>query len=303
MRMLRLGGEQVKEMLREQFPELAPHSLELLGEGWDNTAWLVNGTYVFRFPRRQLGADCLQAEIAVLPRIAQRLPRPISVPTMIGEPAGGYPWRFAGSPLLPGQPAAEARLTNEDRLRLAEPLAEFLRELHAISYEAAIGLGARPDPLGRFDFPKRIAKILHKLETAARKQFLTDPKPYLAILEKARQLSVGEASALVHGDLYSLHLLVDDRRRLAGIIDWGDVHAGHVAVDLMLAFSFLPPAARRRFFEVYGETQEADLHLARFRALDHTLSLIHYADEIGNEPLLNESLQSLQFLATPCRLL
>ena len=50
-----LSGVQPRGLIQEQFPELAPVALERLVECWDNTAWLANRTYVFRFPRRQLG--------------------------------------------------------------------------------------------------------------------------------------------------------------------------------------------------------------------------------------------------------
>jgi len=77
-----LTAELAKRLIDEQFPELSPASLERFGAGWDNTVWFVNGTYVFRFPRRQLGADCLEVEVVVLPQIADRLPLPISNPTV-----------------------------------------------------------------------------------------------------------------------------------------------------------------------------------------------------------------------------
>jgi hypothetical protein len=41
-----------RRLLGEQFPELEPSELRLAGEGWDNTAWLVDGRFLFRFPRR-----------------------------------------------------------------------------------------------------------------------------------------------------------------------------------------------------------------------------------------------------------
>ncbi|HXR43271.1 MAG TPA: hypothetical protein VN759_00605, partial [Pseudolysinimonas sp.] len=39
-------------LIESQCPALAPARLEAMGAGWDNTAYLVNGDWVFRFPRR-----------------------------------------------------------------------------------------------------------------------------------------------------------------------------------------------------------------------------------------------------------
>ena len=98
---------------------------------------------------------------------------------------------------------------------------------------------------------------------------------------------------MVHGDLYARHLLFD-RRRLCGVIDWGDVCRGDRAVDLSIAYSFLPEAARERFFARYGEV-DADTHaLARFRAIHVGLAIAIYGREIGDEDLLREGLFALR---------
>ena len=61
-------------MIESQFPDQKPITLQPLGVGWDNTAYRVNSKFVFRFPRRQMGAECLEAEVRVLPALARRLP-------------------------------------------------------------------------------------------------------------------------------------------------------------------------------------------------------------------------------------
>ena len=48
-----LSREAAARLIVRQFPALAPARLALLGAGWDNTAYLVNERFVFRFPRRR----------------------------------------------------------------------------------------------------------------------------------------------------------------------------------------------------------------------------------------------------------
>ena len=43
-----------------------PTSLRLLGEGWDNTVWLADERWAFRFPRREIGLPGFRRELAVL---------------------------------------------------------------------------------------------------------------------------------------------------------------------------------------------------------------------------------------------
>lgn len=56
-----------RELISSQFPELRPIDVERFGHGWDNAAFLVNGAYIFRFPRRSIAAPLVAIEATVLP--------------------------------------------------------------------------------------------------------------------------------------------------------------------------------------------------------------------------------------------
>ena len=73
--------EPLVRRLLSQFPELEVRSLQKLAEGWDNSVWLVDERYAFRFPRREVAIPGLEREIAVLPELAPRLPLPASTRT------------------------------------------------------------------------------------------------------------------------------------------------------------------------------------------------------------------------------
>lgn len=253
---------------------LAPARVEPMSAGWDNTAFLVNGEWVFRFPRRAIGAALMANELDVLPRIAGRLPLAVPEPVWRGRDGD---WPFAGYRLLPGRPAVG--LDDEARRRAARPLGEFLRALHALRVEAP------GDTLGRLDPAKRVPATI---------EMLGDPAPYRYIIEAAAP--DGAAPALVHGDLYALHLLVDGGA-LSGVIDWGDVHLNSPAADLMVAHAWLPPAARDAFRDAYGPITEATWALARFRALHHTLHFMRYAVATGLADLEREARTALEFIS------
>src|SRR5437867_5996430 len=131
-----------RALIEAQFPELAPARLQLLGEGWDNTAFLVNDCCVFRFPRRKIAVHLLEAEQRLLPQIAPRLPLPVPIPEFHGQPEDQYPWPFAGYRLLPGRTASAAALDEAQRLQAAEPIARFLAALHSLPAEEMERLGA-----------------------------------------------------------------------------------------------------------------------------------------------------------------
>ena len=67
-------------LIAAQFPHLAVESIGALGEGWDNAAFIVNGAFVFRFPRRAIAAKLMQTECRVLPLLVSALPLRLPVP-------------------------------------------------------------------------------------------------------------------------------------------------------------------------------------------------------------------------------
>ena len=70
----------VRALLADQFSELDATSARLLGEGWDNSVWVVEEEWAFRFPRRAIAIPGVERELAVLPRLAPLLPVPIPSP-------------------------------------------------------------------------------------------------------------------------------------------------------------------------------------------------------------------------------
>ena len=70
--------------------------------GWDNTAFVVNDEWVFRFPRREIAVALIERESRLLPRIADELPLPVPRPDLVGAAEPRFPWPFSGYRALPG---------------------------------------------------------------------------------------------------------------------------------------------------------------------------------------------------------
>ncbi len=286
-----VDAELARRLLREQAPGVAADRIQPLGEGWDNTVYLVDGRWVFRFPRRQMGADLLENECAVMPRIAPGLPLPVPVPTILGKPTAAYQWPFAGYRYLPGRTACRRNPSEAERRAMAEPLGRFLAVLHATPEETWAGVEVPGDELGRMDLDRRVPVIRGLLSDLAERGLVDTPDPWLPLL---RDLPRGpRPRCLVHGDLYVRHLLVDDQGGLCGLIDWGDVHLGDPACDLMIALTFLPTEARRDFEAAYGPIDGSTWRRAGVRALQHMATITLYGLDIGDEDLLREGLAGL----------
>lgn len=291
-----VSADLARALIEAQFPALAPVRAEPFGAGWDNTAFLVNGAYVFRFPRRQVVVPQLATEANLLPVLAPRLPLPVPVPTFAGHPAGGYAWPFAGYALLPGRTACAADLDDPRRTAVAAPLARFLAALHATPAADAARHGAGPDTIARLDVARRLPRLRESFADFVARGLLADVRPFTPLLEAASAPYAPRGDTLVHGDLYVRHLLVDGECRLAGVIDWGDIHLGDPASDLMIAHSFLPPSAHATFRRAYGPIAETAWDRARLRALWHTAMVLAYGQEIGDADLVREGRRGLLWM-------
>ena len=270
----------VREQLRAQFPQLAALPIVRLGQGWDNTAWSV-GPWVFRFPRREDTARLLARERIWLPQLAGVLPVAIPHPVFFGQPTEHCPWPFVGYRRLRGQTACSVSLTASQTRALAEAMGDALARLHA-----------RP-------VPDRLPRDEHGR---------TDPARVLAALQR-RGVS-GDIGALAaslqdtprhrgapvwtHGDLYARHLLLDERRRLCGVIDWGDLHAGDPATDLSLGFMLFGGVDRQTFLAAYGPVDAATAARARLRALYCSVVLAALGEGTGDAELLSVGRSGLE---------
>ena len=297
-----LSGEDAARLIEAQFPELVPVRLERIGAGWDNDAYQVNGRWVFRFPRRQIAAALIEREADALPRLAPHLPLPVPTPVFAGVPGDGYPYPFAGYAHLSGTTACRIAWTDHARAANAALLAHFLATLHAVPVDDELRGRVPGDTIGRTDLAARAAQFKERLRVLA--PDLPDLCPghdaatLAALADRlARTPPHAGPPVIVHGDLYARHLLVADAAKtVCGVIDWGDVHIGDPALDLSLAFSFLPPGKARETFRVaYARPiDEPTWNRARFRALWYGAILTLYGGHVGDDALRSVGVYALQ---------
>jgi aminoglycoside phosphotransferase (APT) family kinase protein len=262
--------------------------LRRLGAGWDNDVWLADERWAFRFPRRALAIDGIEREIALLPRLASRLPLPIPVPVFVGRPAEGYPWPFFGARLITGRELADAGLDDDARERLARPLGGFLRTLHATRLD-----GLPEDPFRRGDMTFRVPGTRERLAAVERLGLWRAPAAVAELLDRAERLPAAAPTAVVHGDLHFRHVLVAPDGTPTGVIDWGDLCRADPAIDFVLLWTTLGLDRREAFLDAYGPVAEEGLLRARVLALFLAATLAATAHREGMEALEREALASL----------
>lgn len=236
----------VRQLLRDQHPDLADAALRPIDSGWDNAMFRLGEEYAVRLPRRELAVAFLRHEQEWLPGLAQVLPVPVPTPLRTGRPSERFPWPWSIVPWLPGQTADVAPPASQQ----ARPLADFLRALHRPAPANAPANGLRGVPLR-----KRAADLEARLDRLGRSTDRITPE-----IERVwqRALSAPETtrSDWLHGDLHPRNVLVQEGA-ITGIVDWGDVTAGDVATDLASVWMLLGDAgARDECLRQYGASPE-----------------------------------------------
>lgn len=276
-------------LIRQQFPSVVFDQVKLLGEGWDNTVYVVDAQYVFRFPRRELAVELLQNESHALPLLANALPLRVPKLLFLGRPSDDFGWPFAGYEFLSEIPADELALDEQDRAANAQDLGLFLAELHAQDKAKFPKLPG--DAIGRMSLDKwlpRLDEFLTRFEVAGIDLDYYALRMFVEQLGRVRPEP--GAPNVVHGDFYVRHLLVNEVGRVKAVIDWGDVHLNDPAQDLSIMFTFLPPSSREKFLHAYGNLlTDSQFLLARMRALVLGCNLLAYGRDTENDALASES--------------
>jgi aminoglycoside phosphotransferase (APT) family kinase protein len=263
-----------RRLLAAQFPAWADLPLEpVLPWGTDHAIFRLGKDMSVRLPRRP-GIEGQSAfESAWLPRLAPHLPLAIPGPLALGEPALGYPWRWAVQTWLPGEQAVPERL--DDPCEAAVDLARFVRALWGID-TAEAPRAARGEPLATRDEPTRrwLATLDGVVETVR----------VTALWEEALAAPVWDGPPLwLHADLDERNLLATDGR-LTGLLDFGGSGVGDPACDVGVAWKLFSGRARELFRAELG-VDDATWARARGHVLSQSLGAISYYTADNNPAL------------------
>ncbi|MFJ8038961.1 aminoglycoside phosphotransferase family protein [Kitasatospora sp. NPDC096147] len=241
----------LRELLRDQHPDLAELPLHEVAGGWGNQMWRLGGELALRVQRMDTSPAPQLKERHWLPRLAPQLPLPIPVPLRDGAPSDRFPKLWTVVTWIDGTPLDHGGITRTDHA--ADTLADFLLALHREAPTDAPpgegGFGAHPaDCAPAFE---------HFLREAAPPADLTDP--IRAVWADAVAAPAWDRPPVwVHGDLHPANVLVTDGT-LTGIVDFGALFAGDPASDLAAAWLLLPADGATRCLARYAGCAPYDL--------------------------------------------
>ncbi|MEV5840017.1 aminoglycoside phosphotransferase family protein [Nocardia sp. NPDC052112] len=264
---IEITAELVRDLLRDQHPDLAHHSVRLGARGWDNQLWRLGNDLAVRLPWATESADALlRKEHTWLPALAPRLPLPVPVPQRFGAPSERFPRPWIVTTWVPGAPADRAPVTRATEA--AATLATFMTALHQPAPEQAPTGRNRGGPLTGYS-----EGFAEQLASATELGLIADPDAVRGVWENAAVAPDWDGPALwLHGDLHPANVLTADGT-ICGVIDFGDLFAGDPACDLAAAWILLPDSGTERFHDTYQPTPDtATLRRARGWAVLRALS-------------------------------
>lgn len=118
----------VRDLLREQHPDLAGLTIREVAGGWGNHMWRLGDELVVRMQRMDPTPELQLKERRWLPVLAPRLPLPVPSPVRFGEPSERFPKHWTVMTWVPGEPLDHGTISRG--VHAADTLAGFLRALH-----------------------------------------------------------------------------------------------------------------------------------------------------------------------------
>lgn len=256
----------IRRMLSAQMPEFADLPLAVV-EPWgtDNGVWRLGDDLVVRLPRIRWAEEQVIREWTWLPVLAPQLPVEVPQPVAVGEPAFGYPYKWAVHRWIAGRGAVLGHMT--DPGTFAADLAAVVAALRRASTQGAPPARGRARPLRDYDEATR------KAITQA--SHLIDADSANEIWQEAMAAEPHQGSPVwVHGDLEGNCLERDGR--LCGLVDWGSTCAGDPAVDVQVIWSPLFTENSRKLFLSFLGTDDATIARSKGAAINQACAALPY---------------------------
>jgi aminoglycoside 2''-phosphotransferase len=251
------------ERIRAAFPALRLSSVRLDPDGLVNTVVIVNEEWVCRFAKDERGLQALAHEAQVLDLVRRHVA--LAVPAFEHQEPDFVAYR-----LIQGRPLYRhdlVELNDRQQDRLAEQLATFLRQLHAIPQaelaQHAIGRSAAQRTPA--DWQRLYADLERELFPLLWRDQRDWVAHHFAPVQTAR-LDLGYRPVLIHGDLAQYHIVFQaETMDLRGILDFGTAGLGDPAGDFAVVISMYGERFLQRLARTYPAIIEA-LDRARFWA-------------------------------------
>lgn len=245
----------IKSLLEKQFG-LNIDKIELLGEGLDSQAYLVNKRYIFKIKYSANKKKGYEKEKAVYDLLNKHMKSSIQIPkveySLIGEKLSILGYKEIKGKFL--SPALYLSMTEDQKDALAKDIAGFLKEMHGLDYGeiAQYQIDNKENVLEEYKLLKNtIYGSLNDLEKGYIERFMNRLN-VTGIFDGKK--------CLCHNDFSCNHILLDENNKFCGVIDFGDAGIIDECCDFVYLVENSEEEIGREFgMKVIGYYQDIDI--------------------------------------------
>ena len=273
-----LDPETLRAAIVAVFPDLAAGVFAPQTRGWDSVAIDVDDRLIFKFPRHEAGRDGLVREAALLAIIHPAVSLPTPNMTLHEAPTQEGALLFSRHDKLRGgylEPALYAELDEVARDRLAQDLALFYAQLHALPAAALEAAGAGPirpwleaDEILRRAWPVLTEPLRGYVERTIAAWRALPPDPY------------GRTYGFFDGHGWNM-AFDPTAKRLNGVYDFGDSGFGQLQQEFIYS-NMVSPDLTARIVGRYETLTGRLLDRERIALLFEALRLSELAEHAGD---------------------
>ena len=207
----------IKNILEKKF-NIEINSLDLIGEGYDSKAYLVNGEYIFKVKYSANKKKGYEKEKSIYDFLNQNLVTNIKVPNIeysyISDEISILGYKQIKGTFL--TPEIYSTMSTEEQELLKKDIAYFLRQMHDLDYTDINSYA--------IDNKQNVLEEYQLLKTTIYNSLTDIEKQYIEnFMQRLNSTTIFDGKkCLCHNDFCSNHLLLDENNRLCGIIDFGD---------------------------------------------------------------------------------
>ena len=207
----------IKRIIEEKF-NIVIDSIRSIGEGYDSKAYKVNDEYIFKIKFSANKKKGYEKEKAIYDFMNSRLNNSVNIPNIeysyISDDISILGYKEIKGTFL--TPEIYFRMSEEQKEKLKQDIAMFLREMHDLDYSeiSTYTIDNKQNVLEEYQL---LRETIYDSFTEIEKQYIEN------FMQRLSSTDIFDGKkCLCHNDLSCNHMLLDDNKRLVGIIDFGD---------------------------------------------------------------------------------
>lgn len=241
----------INSTLKEHTPANEIKKISTISTGWTNIVYKVEtneGNYYFRFPRDLFWEKTIVKDY----QFAQYIKGKTSFTTVDLQLDFDNSRPFSFHKEIPGTPLAERmdNLSTNDIAKISSQVAQFMYELHNIDFNKKDIFSINNIGLNLNDF---ITELLDEHVNTQDKLFWQSNNFKLP----------KEDYCLVHGDLNSSNILLDDNNNITAIIDFGFGGFGSKYFDISRIIGRCPSSFKAYIINSYEKLENSRINMSR----------------------------------------